>query len=707
MNESNDRRGGGILSYRRLLWLLVAVALVLRWPVPEPAWSHFDESSFIVLPLGFWGGDLDPHFFNYPTFHFYLSSLAYFLYYAVGWSVGVFGTVQAFVAERYFVDGTDLLSVARGLNTLLSALTVLTAGLLGRRLRGPAFGLLTAGFLAVMPLSVRFAHLANTDTPAVLWIVAALLWAVRARQQGERADFVMAGVFAGLAAATKYPAGLVAVPVAVAWLSGHGGVGRRRVALGAAAALTTFAVATPFVWLSPAAFWGDFTAMSQTHLLAPAAGTSTPVHLAVTLRFAVGWLGVGALVAGLVVTGRRRGWQQAMIVAGLLAFAAPLLVAKSTFMRYALPLTPLLALLLAQGVTLLAQRRRWLTALAVPLLVAEPLYASVATRSLLSGEDTREQAKRWILQQAPRGGRLVESDSECGRIGLLTPQKVFVHQAHYLRSYDVEALLQAYRHLARHPDLPPLFLGRGQLGPSATASAAPSHGQESALWLRYRHQVCPEPAMVLKRPTERVFSPGAESEARFDDADWYFLPVAGFRHLEATGPVIEMGLLGVPGTGAEQPLSAAGFFQAMAWVLEAQQAAGDGREQVALQLYGRMLVAWPRPEAVVGPQMAGRLLTQIGKLSLNRGRAAEAIQHLERAVALQPNSAETVNVLAVACASAGQLQRASDLWRQLIEADPGFGSAYRNLARALTRLGRVEEAREVERMGREFGRKQL
>ena len=685
-----------ILSFRRLLWVLMAVALVLRWPMPEFDWNHFDESSFVVLPLGFWGGDLDPHFFNYPTFHFYLVSIAYFLYYCLGWSVGQFGSMQAFVAERYFIDGADLLVIARSLNSLLSALTVLTVGLLGRRLQGAAFGLLAAGFLASMPLAVRFAHLANTDTPAVLWIAAALLWAVRARQQGQRIDYVVAGLFAGLAAATKYPAALVTIPIAVAWFVGPHAVGPRRVALGAAAALTIFAVASPYVWLSPAAFWGDFTAMSQTHLLAPAPGTSI-VHLAASLRFAVGWLGIGALLAALVVIRRPPGWQQAMIVAGLLAFAAPLLIAKSTFMRYALPLTPLLALLLAQGVLLLAQRRRWLAMLVVPLLVAEPLYASYATRSLLSGEDTREQAKRWILRQAPRGGRLVESDSECGRIGLLTPQTLFVHQAHYLRSYDAERLLQAYRHLANHPDLPPLFLGRGQPAPSAA----------SGLWLRYRHQVCPEPAMVAIRTAQRTFSPGAEKEARFDDADWYFLPISGFGHVAATGPVIHVARLAAPGVDTELPLSTTAFFHTMAWLLEAQLAAGDGREQVALQLYGRVLAAWPRPDAVVGTQMAGRLLMQIGKLSLNRGRSGEAIQHLERAVALQPSSMEIVNVLAVACAAAGQLQRAADLWRQLIEADPGSGSAYRNLARALTRLGQVEEAEHVQRLGLELGRKEL
>jgi hypothetical protein len=679
------------LSFRRLLWGLATVALFLRWPVPGPGWQHFDESSFIVLPLGFWGGDLNPHFFNYPTLHFYLVSVAYLVYYAAGWTLGLFGSMQAFVADRAFVDGSDLLAITRGLNSLLSALTVLTVGFLGQRLRGPTCGLLAAGFLAVMPLSVRFAHLANTDTPAVLWVAVALLWAVRARQEDTGFDFALAGVSVGMAAATKYPAAAVAVPVAAAWLRGAEVPSRRQVALAAGAAAATFAVATPFVWLSPLEFWRDFSSMSGTHLLADSESTSTLWAHAATLQFAVGWLGLAAIVAGLVSGGWPPTWQQAMIVAGLAAIAAPLLVAKSTFMRYALPLTPLLAVLVAQGAELAARRRRWLLAVAVPLLAAEPLYASLATRSLLSGDDTREQATAWLLAQAPQGGRVLEPDSECGRVDLLTPPLVLVHLAHFMRSYDVDAALRAFHHLGQRTDLPPLFLGR-----EGSESTPPQAG---ALWLRYDHPICSQ-AETAPGTTEAMFSPGAEGQARYDLMDWFFLPVSGFGHTEATGPRIEVGRVASPDGQGRPPLTASAFFHGMAWITEAHQAAAEGREREAQYWFGRLVAAWPPPETVVGATMAARLYGQVGRLNLSLGKVAAAIPPLERAAVLHPGSTETVHALATACAAAGQLQRAAGLWRQVIEADPAFSGAYRNLARVLTDLGRTEEARQVAERGR-------
>ncbi|MBT6145917.1 MAG: hypothetical protein HOH74_10825, partial [Gemmatimonadetes bacterium] len=174
MNEAVQAR-----VFHKVVPALVLAAVLLRWPMPFPAWSHFDETAFVVLPLGFWGGDLNPHYFNYPTFHFYLTSICYYLAWMVGWGVGASHTAAQHVAYQYLVDGSDVLAVARAVGAALSAATVMVLALLGRRLFDPLTGLLAASMLAVMPLATRFAPLANTDTPALFWTVMALLWAVR------------------------------------------------------------------------------------------------------------------------------------------------------------------------------------------------------------------------------------------------------------------------------------------------------------------------------------------------------------------------------------------------------------------------------------------------------------------------------------------------------------------------------------------------
>ncbi|HIL11225.1 MAG TPA: phospholipid carrier-dependent glycosyltransferase, partial [Candidatus Latescibacteria bacterium] len=193
------------------LWLL---ALFLRWPYPEPAWIHIDERIFLLHPLKLWSGDLNPHFFIYPTLHIYLTSILYYLYYLCCHSA----PLEDFVAYYFFVDGSGLIEVARCFNTLLSAATAVVVAAIGRRLYGMSAGVLAGLFFAALPLSVRFAHLATTDTPAALWITCALFFAVRMAQEGRIRDCVWAGVCVGLAGGTKYPAALAGVPVAAAGL---------------------------------------------------------------------------------------------------------------------------------------------------------------------------------------------------------------------------------------------------------------------------------------------------------------------------------------------------------------------------------------------------------------------------------------------------------------------------------------------------------
>ena len=75
LHAALERRSG----YVAALAVLFAAGLFLRFPWPVPEWFHVDERAFVLHPLGFWSGDFNPHFFNYPTLHFYLASALYYL----------------------------------------------------------------------------------------------------------------------------------------------------------------------------------------------------------------------------------------------------------------------------------------------------------------------------------------------------------------------------------------------------------------------------------------------------------------------------------------------------------------------------------------------------------------------------------------------------------------------------------------------------
>ncbi len=604
--------------------VVVLAALGLRWPTPLPTWSHFDEIAFVVLPLGFWGGDLNPHYFNYPTFHFYLISLcdylAWNLAWMTGWGAGAARTAAQFVAYQYLVDGSALLAVARVAGVLLSTATVLVLALLGRRLFGPLAGGLAAVALAGMPLATRFAPLANTDTPALFWTVLALLWATRARQTGVTRDVLFCGLFVGLAAASKYPAVLIALPVAVA-LSDRWSVRTvPRLCLCAASALFAFSVASPYVWLDFVAFWHHFSDMAGTHLLTPT-HTSAVARLFEATRFACGIGGLLAVAAGLVQAVRCRTWQDLVVLSTGLVTVALLLAAGSSFLRYALPLAPVLCLLMARG--LLLVRRSELLILLTGVVMLEPLYVSLASRQLLGGADTRSEARAWIQQRAPLGAWLVEPESACGRIDLLRPADVFTRQAHFLRSYGIDGLHAAYQYLATRPDLPALFPpGLPAVATQVLPGTGGSQAWMPAVRLYYEHPVCgPAEEAPMGDGDGQLFDPfstdASPPATDFDSQDWYFLPTRGLHHVRATGPKL---------TAQRQAqvmlpsVRSAEFFEALSWITAAVLAARQDDAETAIAWYERVLALWPRPEAVFGSRTVAGIHGQIARLQRESSR---------------------------------------------------------------------------------------
>src|SRR4051812_48589250 len=75
-------------------WLIVLSGLILRaWslrfglPFTE---SRPDETTLVRVALKFGSGDLNPHFFNYPSFMMYVMFVLDGLYFAVGRVAGWF-----------------------------------------------------------------------------------------------------------------------------------------------------------------------------------------------------------------------------------------------------------------------------------------------------------------------------------------------------------------------------------------------------------------------------------------------------------------------------------------------------------------------------------------------------------------------------------------------------------------------------------------
>ena len=164
-------------------------------------------------------GDLHPHFFLKPSVFIYSQAVVFSLvqymtdtpvYEEVRCRGGPSPALPR-SAFPYFYWGRFTAAVIGGLSVLI-------VYAIGQRLYNPGVGLWAAFFLCISPLHVKESHYAAVDVPVTFMLLLAFLFTVRAFQAGERKDWVLASLFAGFAASTKYPGGLIVLSCVVALL---------------------------------------------------------------------------------------------------------------------------------------------------------------------------------------------------------------------------------------------------------------------------------------------------------------------------------------------------------------------------------------------------------------------------------------------------------------------------------------------------------
>jgi hypothetical protein len=310
----------------------------------------------------------------------------------------------------------DWTLAARLITALCGLLTVVVVYQTGELVRDRRLGLAAALALAVMPLHVLHSTYATVDVPQTLFVALALLAAVRIAREGAPRDYLLAGLWAGLAASTKYSGALVLIAPVVAHLlparsDRTGGVALMSiwplVSLGAA--LLAFVLTSPYTLLDwPNARADIVYEIGHMRLGEEPARSADPS----------GWIfhgrnllltttGLGALaLLGVVGLGRRR---QLRPLLGPVAFAAVWILviseANVRYLRYELPLTPVVALL-AVGATfaLWGRRPEWrLVALTLPT-IALGLGLGVSARlaeSLRTRPDPRDLARDEVVRRVP------------------------------------------------------------------------------------------------------------------------------------------------------------------------------------------------------------------------------------------------------------------------------------------------------------------
>lgn len=389
-------------------WLLggAALAVALRligicWGLPDP--FNADEPHLMHLAVSFGGGTLKPYLFKYPTLWPYLLALAYGVYFALWSTFGLRKGVVDFIG-LYAWEPTGFFLIGRLLSAglQLAALALLFAHERRERPTGVPWGSL---LLALSPVLVEAAHAAKPDSMMLLFATAAWLWALRVQAGGARRDYWVCGAALGLAFTTQFTALPLFLLLPLAHLLSAGRRRHRWLLEGLAAAAAAFLIGTPYSALDFPRFWAG---LRDTAALAELEARDQSAILRQVLRnlwnfAAQGSIAGPAALIGLVALLSKR-TARGLLLAGPVAGYLFVLGANPDggWPRYLIGAAPGLALLAAQGLSML-EKRRWATALLAALALGPGLLQSWLYSTDLRRPDTRHEAAAWLRENIPPG----------------------------------------------------------------------------------------------------------------------------------------------------------------------------------------------------------------------------------------------------------------------------------------------------------------
>jgi hypothetical protein len=418
-------------------WLagLVLLALVVRvwgitWQLP---WLlHADEHNYSAVALRMWTNkDPNPHYFINPSLLTYALAAQYGVLRGAYHLAQVLSQELGYTAAQlgipdHSTQPLGLYLIGRLNVAVLGAATVWGTYILGRSVLNRPWALLGAAFLALNFLHVRNSHYATNDVPATFFLIVSIVSAARLSQSPARKWYLLAGLFGGLATATKYSVGLFPAPILVGhWLAWRQrAVSEPALRLLFQAALTSgiaFVATNPFAVLDWQSFLTDFRLLHEIGLSPWYGQAPSPVPLVqylLTFVQSMGYVQVLLLIVGLGI-GLLRARGGVLLIS---AFPLVYLLFMSTkplfFVRFALPLLPPLCVLAAIGGRLLTtQVTAGVRHPSVPILLSfvailQPAIAIVQHNLLIGRDDTRVLASRWAMENLAGKGAIAVYDPD-------------------------------------------------------------------------------------------------------------------------------------------------------------------------------------------------------------------------------------------------------------------------------------------------------
>ncbi|MCP3963776.1 MAG: hypothetical protein GY719_38560 [bacterium] len=392
-----------------------------------------------------------PHFLYYlDAFATWVASLAHEQLLAVtGWVYGISDW------------GVFCRLLARLITAVLAGLTAVPVYLLAERLAGMWAGCVAGLLIACSTVYNAGSHVNTSDVPSAFFAALAFHAAGRLLGGESRKGYALAGIYAGLAAGTKYPAGLVALAIIAVYLywrvTLYRRITERRFSWGLAWAgipsLLVFLLTTPGLALYPSiSIFGDKGALfgarqySQGGWIGVVVDSNAAYYFDLVVQ-SFAWPAVLLGVAGLLLLRRGQRGRALWLLPFPVLYLWLIISMNMVVERNLYPALPPIAVFLGVGIVTLAawlgERapafRQWLAA-GLGAVCLLPQVAAVAAQDLAYARDsTRQQAARWMHANLPYGTRIFKERYTPN----LSPTAFEVGKTRWIGSYSVADLVSA------------------------------------------------------------------------------------------------------------------------------------------------------------------------------------------------------------------------------------------------------------------------
>lgn len=273
----------------------------------------------------------------------------------------------------------------------------------GSKLFDRKSALISAGLMGVSMGLVNLAHFATADIPSLFWSMLAAYFSVRAWQDGKRRDYILAGVFAGMAAAVRFVGGILILSLLMAhWLRKKEGRSIDNLVFGVLASVIMFMIGDGAMFFSPCTFMIGFIKENFFDALRNAEGYRAFTPLIVEYINSAGWpiavlSGAGFIFALWLVWKPRYRKQVLLIMSMVVPYYVIIGGMRVSNLRYTVPLLPFALLLVGKMFSDFIQQLPVFQKLVWKLILVSTFMYSLVYVAMADMSFTRDS--RYLLQE--------------------------------------------------------------------------------------------------------------------------------------------------------------------------------------------------------------------------------------------------------------------------------------------------------------------